>query len=196
MKQKTEPEGWQSNHEGSADKALYSLSLSLVVSFALPVDQFTAPRGLGYYASRLGVRSWPLLCQSGDYFGKDEGCFPSCSRFPSVTYLPTYLPLLPLLPSPDYTFPRAPASELNCPVRSHFSPFLLSSFPAVKKKEKKKMGKRKRERSARGWISWPINSPPISERKPFNVISYSTPESSDLCNSLPLPNPVDDRETH
>lgn len=93
----------------------------------------------------------------------------------SLGYLPTSL--LPLLPSPDYTFPRAPASELNCPVRSHFSLVLLFPFPTVEKKEKKKKKNwkekaRKIETGAAGYL-WPINSPPISERKPFNVISYS-----------------------
>lgn len=145
LKQKTEPEGWQSNHEGSTDKALYtqhSLSLFLLlVSFALPVDQFTAPRGLGYYASRLGVRSWPLLCQSGDYFGKDEGCFPSCSRFPFG-----YLPPVPSSPLPSPPFPRlyVPSStciraKLSRPI-SLFSPplFFLSSKVRERKKKLEK----------------------------------------------------------
>lgn len=60
--------------------------------------------------------------------------------FPSVAYLLS----LPSLPSPDYTFPRAPASELNCPVRSHFF-LLLFSFSKVRRKKRKKKKKLEKE---------------------------------------------------
>lgn len=143
------------------------------------MDQFTAPRGLGYYASRLGVRSWPLLCQSGDYFGKDEGCFPSCSRFPR---LPTSYPSPPpfsRLYVPSSTCIRAKLSRSI----SLFSPSLFFfQSEEEEEEEKKKIGKRNRERSSRGYLRRLIR---LWYRKE-NHLSYFTSESSDLCISLSL----------
>lgn len=145
------------------------------------MDQFTAPRGLGYYASRLGVRSWPLLCQSGDYFGKDEGCFPSCSRFPRLpTSYPSPLPFYRLY-VPSSTCIRAKLSRSI----SLFSPSLFF-FQSEEEEEEEKKNWKKKPRKIQPRLSSPINSPLISERKPFNVISYFTSESSDLCISLSL----------
>lgn len=126
MKQKTEPEGWQSNHEGSTDKALYTqLSLSLS-----PTRLLCSPRGPIYGTPRtrvlrftLGGSFLAIVVPVRGLFRQGRGMLSQLQSFPSVTYLLSLRPLSPPLPSPDYTFPRAPASELNCPVRSHF--FLL-----------------------------------------------------------------------
>lgn len=154
LKQKTEPEGWQSNHEGSTDKALYTqLSLSLSLS---PSRLLCSPHGPIYGTPRtrvlrftLGGSFLAIVVPVRGLFRQGRGMLSQLQSFPSVAYLLS----LPSLPSPDYTFPRAPASELNCPVRSHFF-LLLFSFSKVrrKKKKKKKIGKRNRERSSRGYL--------------------------------------------
>lgn len=142
LKQKTEPEGWQSNHEGSTDKALYTqLSLSLSLS---PSRLLCSPHGPIYGTPRtrvlrftLGGSFLAIVVPVRGLFRQGRGMLSQLQSFPSVAYLLS----LPSLPSPDYTFPRAPASELNCPVRSHFFLLLFSFSKGGRRGRKKKLEK-------------------------------------------------------
>lgn len=145
LKQKTEPEGWQSNHEGSTDKALYTqLSLSLSFSYSSPLlspwTNLRHPEDSGITLHAWGFVPGHCCASQGIISARTRDAFPV-----AVVSL-GYLPPVPPSPLPSPPFPRlyVPSStciraKLSRPI-SLFSPplFFLSSKVRERKKKLEK----------------------------------------------------------
>lgn len=149
MKQKTEPEGWQSNHEGSADKALYSLSLSrrLLCSPRGPIYGTPRTRVLRF---TLGGSFLAIVVPVRGLFRQGRGMLSQLQSF-SLGYLPTYLPTSP----PLAPFPRLYVPSSTC-IRAKLSrPISLFSlsplfFSSSEKEGEEKKWERESEKDRQG----------------------------------------------